>query len=122
MSKSYFSEKEQSCNCCNQGKLNGDTLIRLNFARLDAGVPFVVNCACRCEKHNRDVGGVENSAHKIKPDNTANAVDIKCESSSLRFILVRSLLRAGFKRIGVYSTFIHADDDPSLPEEVMWKA
>ena len=120
MSKTFFSEKEQSCNCCGQGKLSGDTLIRLNFARLIAGIPFVLNCACRCAKHNKEVGGVEKSAHLIKADNTANAVDIQCTNSSARFIILKALLDAGFKRVGIYKTFIHADDDPNLPSEVIW--
>jgi hypothetical protein len=26
----------------------------------------------------------------------------------------------GFNRIGVANTFIHVDNDPSLPEDVIW--
>jgi hypothetical protein len=35
--------------------------------------------------------------------------------------IVGSLLEAGFNRIGIADTFIHVDNDPTKPEEVMWK-
>jgi hypothetical protein len=29
-------------------------------------------------------------------------------------------MEAGFNRIGISSTFIHVDNDPSKPEDVIW--
>ena len=34
--------------------------------------------------------------------------------------IVQALLTAGFTRIGIASTFIHADDDPSKPQNLIW--
>jgi hypothetical protein len=34
--------------------------------------------------------------------------------------VVNALLKAGFKRIGVAKTFIHADDSETHDQEVMW--
>jgi hypothetical protein len=34
--------------------------------------------------------------------------------------IVRGLLDAGFTRIGIAKTFIHADDDAESPQQVMW--
>ena len=118
--RNYFSDKEQSCNCCGNGKLHPDTLMRANRARHRADIPFIVNCASRCEKHNADVGGVDKSAHLIDSEGFTRALDIACTDSRSRSIIVKSLIAEGFTRIGIYDTFIHADDDPSLPQDVIW--
>ena len=118
--KNYFSTKEQACNCCGEGKLHPSTLMRANRARHRAGIPFVINCASRCEAHNRAVGGVDNSAHKIDSDGFSRALDIRCTNSSDRFAIFAALIVEGFTRIGKYDNFIHADDDPNLPQEVIW--
>ena len=118
--RNYFSSKEQSCNCCGKGKLHPDTLMRANRARHRADILFNVNCASRCKKHNTEVGGVDNSAHLIDEDGFSRALDIRCSDSRSRSIIVKALILEGFTRIGIYDTFIHADDDPSLPQDVMW--
>jgi hypothetical protein len=35
-------------------------------------------------------------------------------------LVLRSLLAAGFERIGIAKTFIHADRDLDLPGDVVW--
>jgi len=92
-----------------------NTRLKLNRARDLAGVPFVVNSAYRCKEYNRAVGGSERSAHT-----KGYAMDIKCLESRDRFKILNALLSVGFKRIGVYGTFIHVDDDPTLPTNVIW--
>ena len=87
----------------------------LNYARKVANIPFIINSGYRCEAHNKEVDGVENSAHT-----RGLAVDIKTTNSTKRFIIVSALLRAGFKRIGVGKTFIHCDADKTLPQGVMF--
>ena len=118
--KNYFSKKEQSCNCCGKGKLNPSTLMRANRARHRAGIPFVTNCISRCAYHNDEVGGLANSSHLIDSDGYSRALDIHYSSSRAMYKTVAALMAEGFTRIGVYKTFIHADDDPRLPQEVMW--
>ena len=48
------------------------------------------------------------------------ALDIRCNTSVNRFKIVRALMDNYCTRIGVGKTFIHADFDPTLPQEVMW--
>lgn len=114
----FFTPDEFSCgDNCGAGfdDMNPDTLAKLDEARAIAGVPFHITSAYRCEEHNYRVGGRDNSAHK-----TGHAVDIEADSSNEKFRILKGLIDAGFNRIGIYADFIHADDDPSLPPEVVW--
>jgi hypothetical protein len=88
----------------------------LNEARKIANVPFVVNRSCSCPSHNESVGGSDTSSHL-----TGYAFDIHTGGDSTRrFAILNGLIRAGFRRIGVYKTFIHADNDPTKPAGVVW--
>ncbi len=114
----FFTPDEFECSCgCGLGfnDMNSDTLAMLDEARLVAGTPFNLNSAIRCEDHNYREGGRDNSAHL-----TGHAVDIEAESSSQKFDILRGLIVAGFNRIGIYADFIHADNDPSKPGQVVW--
>ncbi len=111
----YFTENEQSCNCCGEGRLEDVFLGKLNQARRNAGIPFVLNSAFRCEKHNTKVKGAKYSRH-LK----GIAADIKCKSSIRRFIIIDSLIKSGMSRIIVYPTFIHADDSKTERRKIIW--
>ena len=88
---------------------------RLDLAREFADVPFTITSSWRSKSHNMEVGGKPNSAHL-----RGTAFDISCMSSYQRMQIVRGLLDAGFTRIGIAKTFIHADDDAESPQQVMW--
>lgn len=115
----YFEQHELECPCCAAYFFQAETLSKLNRARDMAGIPFVVKSpegsACRCPAYNASVGGVENSAHT-----RGYAVDIRCTENVARALIVESLVKAGFKRIGIYPTFIHVDDDPDKPTSRLW--
>ena len=102
----YFSLKEQSCRCCGEGQLNPRFLEKLNKARELAGIPFVLNCGYRCEKHNKEVGGSDTSSHL-----DGLAVDIRCTNSVNRYKIIKALLEADICRIGIGKDFVHCDDD-----------
>lgn len=95
--------------------MKASTLRKLDLAREIAEVPFVIHSGYRTPAHNARVGGVPNSSH-IK----GHAVDIAASDSMVRMRVVMACLRAGFPRIGIYATFIHVDDDPTLPQGAMW--
>ncbi|MEQ3656534.1 MAG: D-Ala-D-Ala carboxypeptidase family metallohydrolase [Dokdonia sp.] len=76
-----------------------------------------INSGARSPSHNRNVGGVSNSSHKIP---TCKAVDIKAYSKSIRNNLVRAARDVGFKRIGVGKTFVHLDTDDMKSQYVAW--
>ena len=84
-------------------------------ARGYAGISFNVNSGFRTKKHNKKVGGKANSAHT-----KGYAADFKCTNSANRLKMLTALIKAGCKRIGIAKTFIHADFDPKLPQEVIW--
>lgn len=96
-------------------EMKASTLSMLDRARAHAKIPFVINSGYRTPEHNRKVGGVPDSSH-VK----GYAVDISARTSLDRYIIVDSLLKAGFTRIGIAKTFIHADNDPSKPQGLIW--
>ena len=104
----YF--KEIDC-----GNMNQEFLLKLDRAREVAQIPFKINSAYRTPEHNAKIGGKPNSSH-LK----GLAVDISVTDSRQRFIVLQSLIQAGFKRIGVAKTFIHVDDDKDKDAEVVW--
>lgn len=96
--------------------LDKELCAMLDWARGRSGVPFVITCGLRTPTQNDKVGGVQDSAHL-----RGLGVDLACTDSTARFKIVQALLLAGFKRIGIYTDgHIHADRDPSLPQDVMW--
>lgn len=115
MSWKYFNEKEFSCKCCGKILLDKELVKRLEVAREIAGIPFVIASGYRCEKHNKEVGGRPESAHL-----SGKAADVVCTDSKSRFLIVTSLIKAGFQRIGISDTFVHADIDLNKPHPVIW--
>ena len=91
------------------------TLSRLDHAREIAETPFKLSSAFRSIAHEKAMNRPGTSAHT-----TGHAVDIVCVTSSQRWRIVSALLQAGFTRIGIASTFIHADDDPAKPQNLIW--
>lgn len=76
-----------------------------------------INSGARSPSHNRKVGGVSNSSHKMP---TCKAVDIKAYSKTVRNNIVQAARDVGFKRIGVGKTFIHLDTDDMKSQYVAW--
>ena len=113
----HFSIDEFKCKCCGKALMDRHFLYSLDTARSLAGIPFIIVSGYRCPQHNKSVGGARHSAHM-----DGYAVDIKVKNSVERFTILSALLRAGFKRIGIYKSWIHADMHPTLPQDVMWCA
>lgn len=96
-------------------QMNFDFTSKLDLARETAGIPFSITSGFRTVDHNNDVGGVIDSAHL-----TGNAADIACMGSRQRYLIVSALQEAGFTRIGIANSFIHVDNDPNKPSNVIW--
>jgi len=93
------------CSACNQSNHIDLRLVdRLDYSRKYANIPFIINSGYRCEAHNTEIGGSTNSAHML-----GLAADIRAETSGQRYLILNALMHNGFKRIGIYKTFIHAD-------------
>lgn len=103
----YFKDYEFTCKCgCCLNNISQELVFNLDEARDISQIPFKINSACRCEKHNKKVGGVKDSSHC-----KGLAVDIACNDDKRRFIIVSALISVGFNRIIIYDTFIHVDID-----------
>jgi len=115
-----FEDWEFECKCgCGTNSMSPDTLYKIEASRIDSDIPYIITSASRCESYNELVGGVDDSAH-VPLFEYSYAIDIACDESCKRFIIVNSLLRAGFNRIGISDTFIHVDDSPVKQANVIW--
>jgi hypothetical protein len=112
----HFIKEEFTCDSINCfDKMNPKLLKMLDDARSIADTPFTITSSWRSKKHNAEVGGKPNSAHL-----RGTAIDVVCMSSHQRIVMVDAFIMAGFNRIGIAKTFIHADCDKELPQDVMW--
>lgn len=114
MSK-YFKFEEFACKHCNENLMKESTIAKLDFARGFANIPFIITSGYRCNTHNQAIGGEQESSHT-----KGRAADIKCQDGRSRWLIVTALQKAGFNRIGVSKSFIHVDDDDTLPKNVIW--
>ena len=96
-------------------KMDTNFLQKLEVARMLANVPFIVNRGFSSEKHNKEVGGISGSDHT-----TGTSVDLKCLDSKTRFLIVVSLITAGFNQIGVYNSHIHVHQNPKKPDRILF--
>mgnify|MGYP003639620387 FL=1 len=113
----YFKLSEFDCPCCKDSgkKMDKAFIEKLDYARHNAGIPFTINSAYRCEARNTFVGGRVGSSHK-----KFLAADIMCIGSRDRALIIKSLLEVGITRLGIADTFIHCDVDKSKEQDVFW--
>ena len=133
-----FSPEEFECNCgcglCKVSEIMVSTLqVARNISREitkkefghDRGVSFRIERGCSCANHNSTIkGNSPTSSHIADEDKDieCTAIDLKCRNSQERYIILMSLLLAGFNRIGLYAhNGIHADVDESKVQGSVWK-
>ncbi len=94
---------------------------KLDEAREIAGIPFRITSGKRGSGDNATVGGVQDSAHL-----RGRAVDLRSRSSHTHSRIIDSAKDVGITRRGYYTdqwggqTHVHIDDDPTLPQHVIW--
>lgn len=93
---------------CSRADMSDNLLMRLDIARHLFGAPIILTSAYRSADYEKSVGRSGTSSHT-----KGLAVDIACIDLTKRYHLVNALLRAGFFRIGIADTYIHADIDTS---------
>ena len=120
-----FSRSEFACKCgCGLDRIDRDLVDNLQQARQAIGIPLPINCGCRCEAHNKSVGGKVNSAHlPFADDYLCHAADLECSNSHEMFIMLSDLIRR-FRRIELGKTskgnlWIHVDNRRDLLQEVI---
>ena len=111
----YFTLSEFDCNCggenCKGDKMDKDFLIKLDEARHLANQSFQINSGMRCNDYQEDLRrrGYKTAKKGASPHLKGIAADISVTDSRSRWIVLNSLLLAGFVRIGIADTFIHVD-------------
>jgi zinc D-Ala-D-Ala carboxypeptidase len=117
MDLKYFSLDEFSSPDLPNSGVNMDSgfLQKLDNARQIAGIPFKINSGYRTIEHNTKVAGKPNSSHLV-----GKAADISVTGSTDRWVIIDSLIKAGFNRIGIAKTFIHVDSDENKSPNVIW--
>lgn len=101
----HFNLSEFRCPCCN-GVIASSALAlakRLEPVRKVVG-PVRILSGFRCAKHNSAVKGRLFSQHLV-----GLAADIAVDNDTARFLLVKTLLERGFKRLGIAAKYVHAD-------------
>ena len=91
----YFTHAEfDSPDSPDSGSNMDESFLRmLDSAREAAGTPFKINSGFRTPKHNKKVGGSENSSHL-----RGFAADIHVTSNSTRYVILEALLNSRNKK------------------------
>ena len=97
-------------------RMQFDTVRLLDELRRILGTPLRINSGVRTPGHNAEVAGSKDGSAHID----GWAADITCRTSRERLRLLRAAMILGFNRIGIGTTFIHLDADPSKPKDVIW--
>ena len=113
----YFSESEfKKCvPSCSIEDMDGAFLSLLDEVRERAGIPLVLNCAYRSSSWDKSKGRSGNSANT-----RGRAVDMRCNKGPTRFKIVKAALDGRVRRIGIAKSFVHLDNDDSLPQDVIF--
>jgi len=101
----WFDSSEFACKCgCGFCIVSADLLEVLNDLRDHFGKPVILNCVCRCPKHNRMVGGKPKSQHL-----EGKAADIRIPGVSPKDIF--DYIEFNYPQTGLhqYNTFVHVD-------------
>ena len=101
-----FSRDEFACKCgCGFDVVDIELVHVLEKVRAKFNKPVTINSACRCESHNKKIGGTDGSKHKL---GIAADIVVKDTKPSLvyAFLCKYAPLRYG---IGSYDTFTHID-------------
>jgi len=106
MISEHFSREEFACRCgCGFDVVDKELLHVLEKVRTHFNAPVSINSACRCEQHNKDVGGADGSKHKlgIAADIVVRGVE---QSMVYDYLCGYAVDKYG---IGKYKSFTHID-------------
>lgn len=106
MVSEHFKRREFSCKCgCGFDAVDVDLLDALEDLRHHFGKPVKITNACRCLKHNKEIGSEDTSQHV-----RGKAADIKISGVKTEDVaLAAEVMMQGYGGIGRYDTFTHID-------------
>lgn len=61
----HFNKREFECRCCHDVKVSSKLVEELEYIRQYLDAPIIILSGYRCEKHNKEVGGLKNSLHTM---------------------------------------------------------
>lgn len=113
----YFKDFEfrKATPSCFLDDMSEEFMLKLDDARSLCSFKFVINSAYRSPEYEKQHGRSGTSSHC-----KGLAVDISCLTSVCRLKMIMCLLAVGFRRIGIYPTFIHVDSDSSKPASLWY--
>ena len=93
----------------------------LDEAREIYGKGIKVNSGYRSEAYQQELAErYKTGVAKNSPHTEGIAADLHIGSSRDRWMLINSLLLAGFTRIGIASNFVHVDISETRQQNVIW--
>lgn len=106
ISMKYFKRKEFACKCgCGFDTVDYKLLEIVENVRAHFNKPTTITSGCRCEKHNKSVGGASGSFHTI-----GKACDLKVKDTDplevYKFIDNKYPNTFG---LGLYNSWVHVD-------------
>lgn len=108
----HFPAKELGCDCCGMIRMARGFAEHLVVLRYTVGTPMVLNSACRCEKHNQEIGGHPSSSHLCDhPTKHTETVDYGCCGVDVRNPsnkLISTAIALGWS-VGISNGFSHLD-------------
>ena len=104
-----------ACPHCGVADIDPRLVLKLQELRLAIGRSLVITSGYRCQEHNDKIPHSSKNSSHIR----GLAVDIACANSPDRFALVALCMRA-FRRVGIYSGWLHVDVDDTKPQNIMW--
>ena len=102
-----FNRSEFACPCCGKDDISLHLVVEIQRVRDMVNSPITVSSGVRCEKHNLEVGGGENSQHLL-----GKAADISAGGIPLGELHHKASIRFRDHGIGVYvgyDGFLHLD-------------
>jgi zinc D-Ala-D-Ala carboxypeptidase len=113
MQMQYFDIKDFDCQETGTNEMNPFFLEKLDQLRHQCGFPFIITSGYRDPSHSIE-------ARKTRPGTHARgiAADIKINSGSEGYVIVREAMKMGFGGIGIAKNFIHVDVRDTV--QVIW--
>jgi len=101
--------------------MSDEFISMLDEAREIYGKGIKINSGYRSEAYQQELAKRYNTGvAKNSPHTEGIAADIHVSNSKDRWLLINSLLLAGFNRIGIASNFVHADTSETRQQNVIW--
>ncbi len=101
-----FSRSEFACKCkCGFSTVDIELIKVLEIVRNHFSAPIKINSACRCDEHNKKVGGSQGSKHK---QGIAADIVVKGVNPYDVYVFLDSFMPNHYG-VGTYKTFTHFD-------------